>query len=59
VERVGPGASSYHGGVVPGYSGTIEYLPENGWLLTVVSNTGEETGFVVYQRFLELVAHAH
>jgi CubicO group peptidase (beta-lactamase class C family) len=48
-----------HGGVVPGYSGTIEYLPENGWLLTVVSNTGEATGFVVYQRFLELVAHAN
>jgi CubicO group peptidase (beta-lactamase class C family) len=48
-----------HGGVVPGYSGTIEYLPESGWLLTVVSNTGEATGFVVYQRFLELVAHAN
>ncbi|HUE77323.1 MAG TPA: serine hydrolase domain-containing protein [Longimicrobiales bacterium] len=47
-----------HGGVVPGYSGTIEYLPENGWLLTVVSNTGEGTGFLVYQRFLELVANA-
>jgi CubicO group peptidase (beta-lactamase class C family) len=47
-----------HGGVVPGYSGTMEYLPENGWLLTVVSSTGEASGFLVYQRFLELVAHA-
>ena len=45
-----------HGGVVPGYSAAIEYLPEKGWLLTVVSNTGEATGFVVFQRFLELVA---
>ena len=46
-----------HGGVVPGYSAAIEYLPENGWLLTVVSNTGEATGFLVFQRFLELTAH--
>jgi hypothetical protein len=36
----------------------MEYLPENGWLLTVVSNTGEASGFLVYPRFLELVAHA-
>jgi CubicO group peptidase (beta-lactamase class C family) len=46
-----------HGGVVPGYSAAIEYLPENGWLLTVVSNTGEATAFLVFQRFLELVAN--
>lgn len=45
-----------HGGVVPGYSAAIEYLPESGWLLTVVSNTGEATAFLVFQRFLELVA---
>lgn len=47
-----------HGGVVPGYSAAIEYLPATGWLLTVVSNTGEATGFLVFQRFLELVAHS-
>lgn len=47
-----------HGGVVPGYSGAIEYLPGNGWLLTVLSNTGEATGFLVFQRFLELAGHA-
>ncbi|HUE97514.1 MAG TPA: serine hydrolase domain-containing protein, partial [Longimicrobiaceae bacterium] len=47
-----------HGGVVPGYSAAIEYLPENGWLLAVVSNTGEATGFLVFQRFLELTGHA-
>lgn len=47
-----------HGGVVPGYSAAIEYLPDNGWLLTVVSNTGEATGFLVFQRFLELTGHA-
>lgn len=47
-----------HGGVVPGYSAAIEYVPENGWLLTIVSNTGEATGFLVFQRFLELVAGA-
>lgn len=46
-----------HGGVVPGYSAAIEYLPRTGWLLTVVSNTGEATGFLVFQRFLELVAN--
>jgi CubicO group peptidase (beta-lactamase class C family) len=46
-----------HGGVVPGYSAAIEYLPESGWLLTVVSNTGEATGFLVFQRLLELVGH--
>lgn len=46
-----------HGGVVPGYSATIEYLPDNGWLLTTVSNTGEATAFLVFQRFLELVAN--
>ncbi|MGK2963595.1 MAG: serine hydrolase domain-containing protein [Gemmatimonadaceae bacterium] len=45
-----------HGGVVPGYSAAIEYVPDNGWLLAVVSNTGEATGFLVFQRFLELVA---
>lgn len=45
-----------HGGVVPGYSAAIEYLPESLWLLAVVSNTGEATAFVVFQRFLELVA---
>jgi CubicO group peptidase (beta-lactamase class C family) len=47
-----------HGGVVPGYSAAIEYVPHNGWLLTVVSSTGEATAFLVFQRFLELVAHA-
>lgn len=47
-----------HGGVVPGYSSAIEYLPENDWLLTVVSNTGEATGYLVFQRFLELVARS-
>lgn len=47
-----------HGGVVPGYSSVIEYLPKNGWLLTLVSNTGEATGYLVFQRFLQLVAHA-
>lgn len=46
-----------HGGVVPGYSAAIEYLPEKAWLLTVVSNTGEATGFLVFQKFLELVGH--
>lgn len=46
-----------HGGVVPGYSAAIEYLPATGWLLTVVTNTGEATGFLVFQRFLELVAN--
>jgi CubicO group peptidase (beta-lactamase class C family) len=44
-----------HGGVVPGYSAAIEYLPESDWLLTVVSNTGEASAFLVFQRFLELV----
>lgn len=47
-----------HGGVVPGYSAAIEYLPEGEWLLTVVSNTGEATGFLVFQRVLELAAAA-
>lgn len=47
-----------HGGVVPGYSSAIEYLPANGWLLTVVSSTGEATGFLVFQRFLELVGRS-
>lgn len=45
-----------HGGVVPGYSAAIEYVPASGWLLTVTSNTGEATGYLVFQRFLELVA---
>ncbi|HUF12693.1 MAG TPA: serine hydrolase [Longimicrobiales bacterium] len=44
-----------HGGVVPGYSAVIEYFPEDDWLLTVVSNTGEATGYLVFQRMLELV----
>lgn len=44
-----------HGGVVPGYSAAIEYLPGSGWLLAVVSNTGEATAFLVFQRFLDLV----
>jgi CubicO group peptidase (beta-lactamase class C family) len=44
-----------HGGVVPGYSAAIEYLPESGWLLAVVSNTGEATAFLVFQRFLDLI----
>lgn len=35
-----------------------EYVPSNGWLLAVVSNTGEAIGFLVFQRFLELVAAA-
>lgn len=47
-----------HGGVVPGYSAAIEYLPENDWLMTVVSNTGEATGYLVFQRFLELAGHS-
>lgn len=46
-----------HGGVVPGFSSAIEYLPENEWMLTVTSNTGEATGFLVFQRFLELTAN--
>ncbi|MBC5991307.1 serine hydrolase domain-containing protein [Pontibacter cellulosilyticus] len=46
-----------HGGVVPGYSAAIEYLPANEWLLTVTSNTGEATGYLVFQRFLELTAN--
>ncbi len=44
-----------HGGVVPGYSSLIEYLPDNEWLLTVTSNAGEASAFLVFQRFLELV----
>lgn len=46
-----------HGGVVPGFSSAIEYLPVNEWMLTVTSNTGEATAFLVFQRFLELTAN--
>lgn len=44
-----------HGGVVPGYSAVIEYFPATDHLLTVVSNTGEHTAYIVYQRVLEMI----